>query len=271
MKLEVLNPHGFCAGVAGALRKAHALAAEGQRVYCYHQIVHNEAVVRDLEQKGFIFIEDLSQVPEGEIVLFSAHGVSPAVRAEAIERKLRIVDATCPFVARVHQEARALAERGLPVVIIGDARHDEVKGIRGEVPSAFIWPDLPTDVQRIGVVCQTTMNAAEVEKILDELRTRYTVETSASVCRATQERQDAVRAFTGDALLVLGSRNSSNTRRLAEVANCPAFRAGSMEELKRLPLSDFQHLGVTSGASTPEDFLARAIRYLQTEKGAELA
>ena len=270
MKLEVLNPHGFCAGVAGALRKAHALAANERRVYCYHQIVHNEAVVRDLEQKGFVFIEDLAAVPEGEIILFSAHGVAPAIREEAARRKLRIVDATCPFVARVHQEARALAERGLPVVLIGDARHDEVKGIRGEVPSAFIWPDVPKDVQRIGVVCQTTMNATEVEKILAELRERYTVETSASVCRATQERQDAVRAFTGDALLVLGSRNSSNTRRLAEVAKCPAFRVCSLEELKELDLPDVEHLGVTSGASTPEDFLARAIRSIQDEKGAKL-
>ena len=250
MKVVALEPHGFCAGVTAALKKALSLSG---KVYCLHELVHNELVVAELQSRGFVFVETVEEIPVGSTVLFSAHGVSPAVRAAAAARQLTVVDATCPFVARVHQAARDFAARGLPVVIIGNPRHAEVKGIVGEVPRAFVYPELP-ESPRIGVVSQTTMNADEVAAIVAELRTRYAVETMAEVCQATKVRQAAVKDFTGDALLVLGSANSSNTRRLAEVARCRTFRAGTLAEVQALDFTGIETLGVTSGASTPEDF-----------------
>ena len=265
MTIETIEPHGFCAGVTGALRKALALPGGA---YCLHELVHNELVVDELRRRGTKFVESLEEVPRGATVLFSAHGVSPAVRAEAVERGLKVVDATCPFVSRVHAAARSFAAAGLPVVVIGKANHAEVKGIVGEVEDAggraYVYPDLP-DAERIGVVSQTTMNADDVEAIVAELRGRYAVETLAEVCGATRERQRAVKAFRGDALLVLGSASSSNTRRLCEVAPCRALRAATMDDVRALDLSGVERLGVTSGASTPEDFFAEAVRHLRRE------
>lgn len=260
MTLELLEPRGFCAGVAGALRKA--LAITERPVYCLHELVHNELVVADLAARGFIFIDSLESVPEGATLLFSAHGVSPQIRAEAQTKHLKVVDATCPFVARVHHEALAFAARGIPVVVLGDAAHDEVKGILGEVPSATVYPAVPAE-GKFGVVSQTTLNADDVEATLVRLRETREVETTAAVCRATKERQDAVKHFTGDALLVLGSPNSSNTRRLAEVAPCRAFRAGTLDEVKALDFAGVARLGITAGASTPETFVTEVVQYLK--------
>lgn len=277
MQVEVLEPHGFCAGVTAALRKALALVRDGaaDTVYCLHELVHNEIVVGDLTRRGFKFVESVADVPEGATVLFSAHGVSPAVRRAAAARRLKVVDATCPFVTRVHTAAREFAARGLPVVVIGHENHAEVKGIVGEVELVGHSPtitasssDLSTALggaQKIGVVSQTTMNADEVAALVAQLKERFTVETMAEVCNATKERQDAVKAFDGDALLVLGSANSSNTRRLMEVARCRAFRAGTLEEVRALDLRGIRRLGVTSGASTPESFLAEAVAYLKED------
>ena len=277
MQVEVLEPHGFCAGVTAALRKALALVRAGaaDTVYCLHELVHNEIVVGDLTWRGFKFVESVADVPEGATVLFSAHGVSPAVRRAAAARRLKVVDATCPFVTRVHTAAREFAARGLPVVVIGHENHAEVKGIVGEVELVGHSPtitasssDLSTALggaQKIGVVSQTTMNADEVAALVAQLKERFTVETMAEVCNATKERQDAVKAFDGDALLVLGSANSSNTRRLMEVARCRAFRAGTLEEVRALDLRGIRRLGVTSGASTPESFLAEAVAYLKED------
>lgn len=261
MTVEVLEPHGFCAGVSAALLKALSL----RDVYCLHELVHNELVVADLRVRGFFFVERIEDVPEGATVLFSAHGVSPAVRKIAASRHLRVVDATCPFVERVHRAVASLAAQGLPVVIIGNPRHAEVMGIRGEVEGAYVYPDLPPhDVRRIGVVSQTTMNADEVARIVDGLRKRYdSVVTMAEVCHATKVRQDAVRNFKGDGLLVLGSANSSNTRRLCEIAACRTFRAGTMQEVKALDFTSVNILGITSGASTPESFFSEVIAWLR--------
>ena len=261
MKVEAIAPHGFCAGVTGAVRKALSLKAGA---YCLHELVHNELVVAGLKSRGIVFVESLDEVPSGATVLFSAHGVAPSVRRSAEERGLLVVDATCPFVTRVHKAAREFSVKGLPVVVIGHPAHAEVKGIVGEVgePGAFVYPDLP-DAKRIGVVSQTTMNADEVAKIVAQLKTRFEVETTAEVCHATKERQDAVKAFRGDAILVLGSVQSSNTRRLCEVAPCRAFMAGTMDEVRAIDFSGVETLGVTSGASTPEDFFEFAIGYLK--------
>ena len=264
MKITVLEPHGFCAGVTAALRCARSLVATdaASTVYCLHELVHNELVVNDLRKRGFCFVESVEEVPPGATVLFSAHGVSPAVRAAAASRRLRIVDATCPFVARVHRAARDFASKGIAVVVIGKPTHAEVKGIVGEVSRSFVYPDLPPPGSRIGVVSQTTMNADEVAAVVARLRTAYDVETMAEVCHATKERQDAVRRFAGDALLVLGSANSSNTRRLCEVASCRSFRAGTMDDVRALDFGGVVELGVTSGASTPESFFEEAVAYL---------
>ena len=281
MKVEIITPHGMCAGVNAAIAKALKL----QRVYCLHELVHNEIVIDELKGLGFKFVERVEDVPEGETVVFSAHGVSPAVRLAAKARKLKVVDTTCPFVAKVHRQAKAFAERGLPVVILGHPDHVEVRGIAGEVEAlggkAEVWPGgragKPVGLQggKVGVVSQTTMNADEVTRQVEELKRRYDVETMAEVCHATKDRQDAVRRFCaaapaakagGLAVLVLGSRTSSNSKRLAEVAEqsgARALMAGSMDELKRLDFGGVERLGVTSGASTPERFFMEAVRFLR--------
>ena len=267
MKIEVLHPHGFCAGVKGALERAslHTTA------YCLHDIVHNDMVIAELRSAGMKFVDSLDDVPEGGTVVFSAHGVAPAVRAKAKSRGLHVVDATCPFVAKVHRAARAYALDGLPVVVIGHRGHAEVDGIVGEIMSVpdaqvYIYPELPPPHSHIGVVSQTTMNADEVGEIVERLRVDYQVEAAAQVCNATKERQDAVKAFRGDALLVLGSANSSNTKRLCEIFGAKTFRAADMDEVRSLDFSGVEHLGVTSGASTPEEFLSAAVAYLETLK-----
>ena len=289
MTISVIEPHGFCAGVTAALKKALSLAAKPRddsnpqtlkpsnpSLYCLHELVHNEIVVEELKKRGFTFVESLDEVPNGATVLFSAHGVAPQVRETANARGIRVVDATCPFVERVHKAAREFAAKGHRIVVIGHPGHIEVKGIVGEVEDAVVISDVAaaqkfcdatadTSVCR-GVVSQTTMNADEVAEIVAVLKTRFKVETTAEVCNATKVRQDAVKAFGGDAVLVLGSASSSNTARLCECAPCKAFRAGTMDEVKALDLSGVTHLGVTSGASTPEEFLKAAVAWLRGER-----
>ncbi len=278
MKVSVIEPHGFCAGVTAALRKALELADEegseqsARRLYCLHQLVHNEIVVGELKQRGFSFVESLDEVPDGSTVLFSAHGVSPSVRERAGERGLTVVDATCPFVRKVHDAARAFAAKGLPVVVIGNPAHAEVQGIVGEVEAignseSLVLGSSSDSALKLprsfGLVSQTTMNADEVKEIAAKLKRTYEVETMAEVCNATKVRQDAVKAFEGDAVLVLGSANSSNTRRLCEVARVRALRAGTMVEVQSLDFSGIRELGVTSGASTPESFFSEAVAWLK--------
>ena len=266
MKVEIIEPHGLCAGVNAAVAKALSL----KNVYCLHELVHNEIVVDELKALGYRFVDSLEEVPEGERVVFSAHGVSPAVRRLAEKRSLKVVDTTCPFVAKVHRAAKAFAGKGLDVVVIGDGRHVEVKGIVGEVGKASVVGSaeeaeklhLPGKTE-IAVVSQTTFDAGEVGRILEVLRRRYRVVSTAEVCTASKDRQEAVRRFDGDALLVLGSANSSNTRRLCEVASCRTFRAGTMDEVRSLDLRGVERLGVTSGASTPERFFDEAVKFLR--------
>lgn len=276
MTVEVLRPHGFCAGVDAALRKARSFCAANAAsgAYCLHEIVHNPLVVEELRAAGLRFVEDVGEVPEGGRVLFSAHGVGPDVREKARRRRLEVVDATCPFVSRVHEAAKAFAARGMRVAVVGHASHAETKGILAEAPdaAALAGPEdaaafaasLPAG-SRLGVVCQTTMDSDEVEKTVAVLSARLEVETLAQVCSATKERQDAVRKFDGDLLVVLGGANSSNTLRLCEVARCRTVRAASIREVEAVDLSGVRRLGVTSGASTPESFLLEAVRILSSK------
>lgn len=268
MKIEIIEPHGMCAGVNAAIAKALKL----RDVWCLHELVHNEIVVGELKALGYKFAERIDDVPDGATVVFSAHGVAPSVRDYAKTHGMKVVDTTCPFVAKAHRAARSYAENGLPVVVIGDRDHAEVRGIVGEVEAAggkaYVGapPHGTRKGAKIGVVAQTTMNADDVERRVVEFRKKYDVESVAEVCRATKERQDAVRAYGGDAVLVLGSRTSANSRRLAEVAEESgkrAFMAGSVEELAAIDFSGIKTLGVTSGASTPERFFAEAVRFLR--------
>ena len=253
----------------------------GPGVCCVlHELVHNEIVVDELRDLGYRFVDRIEDVPDGETVVFSAHGVAPSVREYAAAHGMKIVDTTCPFVTKVHRAARDFARKGIPVAILGDLSHVEVQGILGEIPKDKLLnlrgsvPSVSGDRSRIGVVAQTTMNADDVARQVAALRERYDVETSAEVCRATKERQDAVKDFcvrgakSGQkcGVLVLGSRMSSNSKRLAEVAadgGSAAFMAGTMDELRAVDFSGIEILGVTSGASTPERFFIEAVRYLR--------
>ena len=252
----------MCAGVNAAIAKALKL----KNVYCLHGLVHNEIVIDELKALGYRFVDRITDVPEGETVVFSAHGVSPRVREIAKERGLKVVDTTCPFVNKVHKAAKNFSDRGLPVIVIGDPEHMEVKGVLGEIADRK-----PVEGGRVGVVSQTTMNADDVADRVKELGKRYRVEAVAEVCKATKERQDAVRRFCvknakGAGVLVLGSRMSANTKRLREVAakhGAKTFMAGTMEELERLDFRGVDKLGVTSGASTPERFFDEAVKFLR--------
>lgn len=273
MQLETIEPHGFCAGVRGAIDKAFSLPAGA---YCLHEIVHNEIVTAELKNRGVKFAECLDEVPDGAVLLFSAHGVSPLVRHEAQKRNMKIVDATCPFVQKVHASAVEFARQGLDVVVIGDEAHVEVAGIMGAVESAGKSKAVAVKSENefsklgvlssneIGVVSQTTMNRDDVSRMVDLLGRRYKISSVAQVCSATNERQSAVKRFKGDALVVLGSANSSNTARLCEIFNGKkVYRVATMEELKRIDFSGVRFLGLTSGASTPESFFDEAKDYLK--------
>ena len=271
-------------GVRAAVEKASRTLSlsSGKAVYCLHELVHNEQVVADLKARGLRFVESLDEVPDGAIVLFSAHGVALAVRAEAQRRELAVVDATCPFVARAHRAVRDFAARGVPVVVVGRPEHAEVRGVMGacdgarvvstpEEVAALPFPDGP-----VGVVCQTTLSSGTVRTVLDALRARYPrLETppAADVCTATRDRQRAVADFVcggGDGVLVLGSIGSSNTNRLVEVARAAgaafAARAGTLEEIRALDFAGVRRLGVTAGASTPEDFFRCAVAALNGQR-----
>ncbi len=285
MDVRIAEPHGMCSGVERALKIAERILAEhpGERLWCFHEIVHNEHVVAGLRARGACFVDALEEIPCGSRVLFSAHGVSPEIRAMAEARQLEVVDATCPFVAKVHQEARAFAEQSLPIALIGHKGHDEVVGILGEAPEQMFVIECAEDVARLSeayppprklaVLSQTTISGEMFEECLDELANagfELCHPSHRDICYATRERQDAVRALAQqvDRVIVLGSRNSSNSKRLAEVAEtagCPAALIASPDELDALDLRDIRTLGLTSGASTPEalfDTLRRKIASL---------
>ena len=275
MKILIAQPHGMCTGVARALRIALEALNErpGETLWCFHELVHNEHVVNALREKGARFVDDLADVPCGERVLFSAHGVSPEVRRQAEARGLQVIDATCPFVAKVHAEARAYARQDLPIALVGHKGHDEVVGTLGEAPDRITVLETPADAQtlrdafpqagQVALLSQTTVSQDMVEARIADLRAlglEPILPARDDICTATQERQDAVRALAKevDHILVLGSQSSSNSKRLAEVARaagCPATLIGSPDDLDTLTLPPIQTLGLTSGASTPEELL----------------
>ena len=273
-------PRGYCAGVDRAVVTVEkALERYGAPVYVRKQIVHNKHVVQDLEQRGAVFVEELTDVPEGALVVFSAHGVSPAVHAEAARRGLRSIDATCPLVTKVHNEARRFAKDDLDIVLIGHEGHEEVEGTSGEAPEHIQLVQSPADVDNVQVrdpdrvvwLSQTTLSVDETYQTVTKLRDRFPgliSPPSDDICYATQNRQVAVKeiAAESDLVLVVGSANSSNSVRLVEVAldagAGSAYRIDNAAEIDPTWLHGVSTVGVTSGASVPEDLVQGVVGWL---------
>jgi 4-hydroxy-3-methylbut-2-enyl diphosphate reductase len=279
-KIILLTPRGFCAGVVRAIDVVKiALDLYGAPIYVRKEIVHNRHVVDELREAGAIFIEELEEVPFGARVIFSAHGVSPTVRAEARDRKLQVIDATCPLVTKVHLEAKKFAKQGYTIVLIGHKDHDEVIGTLGEAPESTVLVSTVGDVDRLEVkdpgrvsfITQTTLSLDETKDIVARLRERFPQiqgPAAQDICYATENRQLAVKAVVPlcELLLVVGSQNSSNSRRLVEVCEkmgVPAYLIDDLREVKPEWLQGIQTVAVTAGASAPENLVQELIGSLQ--------
>lgn len=282
--LTVVWPHGFCSGVARAVATAEAVLDRfrGEKVYCLNEIVHNRQVVERLSSRGLVFVREVGEAPEGSLLLFSAHGVAPAVRRRAEARGLRVIDATCPFVTKVHAEVRRFAARGAAVVCIGHRQHEEVVGVAGEAPEHVRVVESVREVEAldlpghapVAVVTQTTLGDEQVSTVMAALQARFPdllIPASTDICYATRNRQQAVRALARRCgrVLVLGSANSSNSLRLAETARAAGAEAVLVSEPAQLEGLAWPAgaVGVTSGASTPETFLDEVVRILRERFG----
>ena len=278
MEIILANPRGFCAGVDRAIERVErALTLHGAPIYVRHEVVHNKFVVDNLRKKGAVFIEDLAEVPPGSFLIFSAHGVSQAVRQEATARGFTLFDATCPLVTKVHSEVARLREKGKEIIMIGHAGHPEVEGTMGQSVGSMYLVESPADVQLLQVkdeanlafVTQTTLSIDDTTTIIAALKTRFPSiigPKKDDICYATQNRQDAVKQLAKqcDLVIVVGSPSSSNSNRLREVArnmNVPAYLVDNASELKPEWLQGKQHIGISAGASAPEvlvqDVIAR--------------
>jgi 4-hydroxy-3-methylbut-2-enyl diphosphate reductase len=278
-KVLLLRPRGFCAGVVRAIDVVKlALEAYGPPIYVRKEIVHNRHVVEELRAAGAIFVEELDEVPEGSRVIFSAHGVAPSVREEARARNLEVIDATCPLVTKVHLEAIRFARLGYTIVLIGHRDHDEVIGTMGEAPHCTVVVSsveevdqlAPPDPQRVAYITQTTLSLDETRHIVERLRERFPAlqgPPAQDICYATENRQLAVKAVAPlcQLLLVVGSRNSSNSRRLVEVARnagVTAYLVDDASELKPEWFEGVDAVAVTAGASAPEYLVQELLRAL---------
>ncbi len=279
MDLILANPRGFCAGVDRAIEMVErALEIHGAPVYVRHEVVHNQFVVDNLRIKGAIFIEDLAEVPAGSILIFSAHGVSQAVRREAAERGFTLFDATCPLVTKVHNEVARLRDKGKEIIMIGHAGHPEVEGTMGQGEGIHLV-ESPADVKLLDVqdsenlafVTQTTLSIDDTATIIAALRARFPsiiAPKKDDICYATQNRQDAVKVLAQrcDVVIVVGSPSSSNSNRLREVAfnmNIPAYLVDNAGEIKDEWLLGKSNIGITAGASAPEVLVQNVIARLQ--------
>ena len=280
MHIILANPRGFCAGVERAIAIVErAIEKFGAPIYVRHEVVHNKFVCDDLRAKGAVFIDDLADVPAGSTVIFSAHGVSPAVRNEAEQRGLKVFDATCPLVTKVHLEVARHRKEGREIVMIGHKGHPEVEGTMGQSPDGMLLAESTADVatlvvrdpQHLAYVTQTTLSVDDAQAIVSALRTRFPAIVGPKkddICYATQNRQDAVKQLAAqcDLLLVVGSKNSSNSNRLREVAanaGLPAYLVDGPEDIDPAWLSGHARIGVTAGASAPEILVERLIGHLQ--------
>ena len=278
-------PRGYCAGVDRAVETVEkALDMYGPPVYVRKEIVHNKHVVEQLAERGAIFVEEESEVPEGALVVFSAHGVSPAVHENSASRNLRTIDATCPLVTKVHVSARRFAEQGYAIVLIGHAGHEEVEGTTGEAPEAISLVETIADVDALEIedpdhvafITQTTLSVDETADIIARLRERFpkiVSSKSADICYATTNRQIAVKelAREADLVLVIGSTNSSNSNRLVEVARehgAASHLIDNASQVEEAWLEGVETVGITSGASAPEELVAELVEFFR-ERGAE--
>ncbi len=276
----LVRPRGFCAGVVRAVEIVElSLQVFGRPVYVLHEIVHNRYVVEELRRKGAIFVESLEEVPPGQPIVFSAHGVSPAVRVAAGQRGLRVIDATCPLVTKVHLEALRFARAGRTIVLIGHRHHQEIVGTAGEAPERTVVVESVEDVdglrvedpERIAYLTQTTLSLYDTQEIVTRLRQRFPKivgPPADDICYATQNRQEAVERLAGQTQLVLvvGSVNSSNSNRLVEVARRAGVRACLIEDEEAIRpewLDGVASVGVTAGASAPEILVERVTRRLK--------
>ncbi|WP_068714843.1 4-hydroxy-3-methylbut-2-enyl diphosphate reductase [Vibrio tritonius] len=290
MKILLANPRGFCAGVDRAISIVErALELYQPPIYVRHEVVHNRFVVEGLKQRGAIFVEELAEVPDNNIVIFSAHGVSQAVRQEAAKRSLTVFDATCPLVTKVHMEVARASRKHMEVVLIGHAGHPEVEGTMGQYTSSeggMYLVENPTDVDELKAkvksgdnlhyVSQTTLSVDETADVIDRLREVFpTIQgpRKDDICYATQNRQDAVRTLSSqvDVMIVVGSKNSSNSTRLKELAEklgTPGYLTDSAEDIKPEWFIDAKLVGVTAGASAPEELVNQILDRIK-ELGAE--
>ncbi|MCL2898860.1 4-hydroxy-3-methylbut-2-enyl diphosphate reductase [Brenneria tiliae] len=290
MQILLANPRGFCAGVDRAISIVErALEIYGTPIYVRHEVVHNRYVVNGLRERGAIFIEQIEEVPDGSILIFSAHGVSQAVRAEAKNRDLTVFDATCPLVTKVHMEVARASRKGVEAILIGHAGHPEVEGTMGQYSNArggMYLVESPEDVWRLQVkdennlcfMTQTTLSVDDTSAVIDALRERFPRiigPRKDDICYATTNRQEAVRnlATDADVVLVVGSRNSSNSNRLAELAQRAgkaAYLIDAAEDIQESWLSGITRVGVTAGASAPDILVQQVIKRLQA-LGGEIA
>jgi 4-hydroxy-3-methylbut-2-en-1-yl diphosphate reductase len=279
-KVLLAAPRGYCAGVDRAILTVEkALDLYGAPLYVRKEIVHNKYVVESLQERGVIFVEELDVVPEGSTVIFSAHGVAPSVHAEAAERSLKTIDATCPLVTKVHAEARRFSNEGLDIILIGHAGHEEVEGTMGEAPNSITLVQNPEEARNLEVdnpekliwLSQTTLSVDETIQTVNVLKERFPEMASPpsdDICYATQNRQTAVKAMSPlcDVVIVVGSGNSSNSVRLVEVAldagAKTSYRVDSFRELKIEWLEGASIVGVTSGASVPELLVNEVLQWL---------
>ncbi len=287
MEIILANPRGFCAGVNMAIESLErSLDFFEAPVYVYHEIVHNKYVVERFKRRGVVFVESLEEVPVGSPLLYSAHGVSPQVRDEAKGRNLRAIDATCPLVTKVHLEAVKYAKEGYTIILIGHEGHDEVIGTMGEAPERMILVETAADVEaldlpegaKVAYLTQTTLSVDDANTVIAALRGKFPQINNPSkddICYATQNRQEAVRelATCADVVLVLGSQNSSNSKRLAEIAQSLGPRGHLIDGVSDLRddwFDDANTVLITAGASAPEDVVQEAIAYLQSRFGATI-
>jgi 4-hydroxy-3-methylbut-2-en-1-yl diphosphate reductase len=278
-------PRGYCAGVDRAVQTVeHALDLYGEPVYVRKEIVHNKHVVHELEKRGAIFVEQETEVPEGEMVVFSAHGVAPSVHENSARRRLRTIDATCPLVTKVHVEARKFAEQGYTIVLIGHEGHEEVEGTTGEAPGSIVLVQTESDVDdlevddpdRVAYITQTTLSVDETTSIITALKRKFpniTGPKTDDICYATTNRQQAVKALAQecDLVLVIGSTNSSNSNRLVEVAREHGAASHLIDnhlQVDEAWLEGVQTVGITSGASAPEELVERLVTFFR-ERGAD--
>ena len=279
-KLLLAKPRGFCAGVERAIGVVNmALELYGAPVYVRKEIVHNKHVIEELAAKGAIFVEELHEVPAGAVVIFSAHGVAPVVRTDALAKRLRVIDATCPLVTKVHLEAIRYANEGRSIILVGHAGHDEIIGTMGEVPGRiFLVGNVAEaekvqvpDPDRVAVTTQTTLGVDDTREIINILRRRFpkiAAPSTDDICYATQNRQDAVKELGCKAqlVLVIGSDNSSNSRRLREVAEVCSARAYLVEDASKIDpawLEDVECVAITAGASAPEYLVREVVDYFR--------